>query len=187
MYSSRSLVSSLGGGAGADFFFVFRCAATSKEITVKSTTNQTTKGIRLLPIILKCLSTKAENVQQTFCAFRAFSWLLNERAGTTPTRVDKEIDQDSPTCVRRTFVVGPVHKHCTTKDEIARHEAPVTTIFAVVPVVAHHEITRLGHDDLIFALKGVVILSIIRRAGFVINIVDLTGFARWDIFNLQRI
>src|SRR6185503_16824273 len=115
---------------------------------------------------------------------RALSWLFYERAGAAPTRVTEEVDHDAEAKRGigrlRALVVGPVNKHRATDDEIARYEAPVTTVFAVVPVVAHHEVTRLGHDDLFFTLERVVLLIVVRRAGPVIDVVLLTGFT-WRI------
>src|SRR5262249_37880792 len=53
------------------------------------------------------------------------------------------------------------------------------TVFAVIAVVAHHKITIRRHDDLILALKGVVILLVVFRTGLVIDIVELAGFPWW--------
>src|SRR3569832_2947323 len=101
--------------------------------------------------------------------------LLNECACAAPTRVVIEVGDDAPACGFRALVEGPVNKHCATDHEIARHEAPVTTVFAVVPVVAHDEVTPLGHDKLVFTLEGIVILTVVFRPGPVIDVVKLTG------------
>src|SRR5689334_7762592 len=81
--------------------------------------------------------------------------LLDELAGTAPARVDEKVADDRQPGVGRAFIVGPVNKHRAADDEIARYEAPVTTVFAVVPIVAHHEVTIRRHSDLVLALKDV--------------------------------
>src|SRR5215217_1099644 len=115
--------------------------------------------------------------------------LLDECAGAAPARVFEEVDDDAekPLGGLGALVIGPVNKHRTTDDEIARHETPVTTVFTIVPVIAHHEITSLRYDELILALEGVVSLIVIRRSGLVIDVVEFTGFAFRVVINFQRI
>src|ERR1041385_1592449 len=112
--------------------------------------------------------------------------LLDELAGTTPTRLYKEVADDRQPGIGRAFIVGPVNKHRATDDEIARHEPPVATVFTVIAVVAHHEITIGRHRDLIFALEDVVIRSVVFSAWLVVNVVELARLARRIIDDFQR-
>src|ERR1041385_122619 len=111
--------------------------------------------------------------------------LLDELAGTTPTRLYKEVADDRQPGIGRAFIVGPVNKHRATDDEIARHEPPVATVFAVVAIVAHHKVTIRRHSDLVLALEDVVIPRLIFGTGLIVNIVALAGFTRLIVFGFQ--
>ena len=170
--SSRSFVSSVGGGAGAGFFFVFRCARqTSAQRTQKAGTNK-----------------DAQNSTDDF--LRQFLCFLVAHFTKVPVRLQRVFTKKSMRKLllgRRALVVGPVNKHRATNHEVARHEAPVATVFTVVAIVAHHEVTVLRHDELVFALEHIVVLLVVFRTRFVIDVVKLTGFPRWFVDDLQRI
>ena len=76
---------------------------------------------------------------------------LHQRTGPAPTRIRKEIKERVITR-RRALVVGPVNKHRPANHEVAGDEAPVTTVFTVIAIVAHHEITVRRHDEIFLAL-----------------------------------
>src|SRR5438105_13304051 len=65
--------------------------------------------------------------------------LSNHRAGAPPACVVDEIQED----VRRwcAFVVRPIDEHPAPDDQVARHEAPRTTVGAVVAVVCPDQVT----------------------------------------------
>src|SRR5205085_10996123 len=90
-------------------------------------------------------------------------WTLSDhRAGAPPACVVDEIQED----VRRwcAFVVRPIYEHRAPDDQVARHEAPVTTVGAVVAIVAHDEVTVGWDSDDVVVLEGWIIVAVVIQA-----------------------
>src|SRR5205085_10787075 len=90
-------------------------------------------------------------------------WTLSDhRAGAPPACVVDEIQED----VRRwcAFVVRPIDEHRAPDDQVARHEAQITTVGAVVAVVAHNEVTVGSAGAEVGVLEGSIIVAVVIEA-----------------------
>src|SRR5215207_7243171 len=101
--------------------------------------------------------------------------LFDERARAAPARVSEEVYEEAAVR-RRALVVRPVDEHRAAYDQLARDEAPVAAVLAVVAVVAHGEVVPLRHVELLAAhgarrdpqtlrLPVDVVLALARRLG----------------------